>query len=110
MNAYGSTGSVSAVMGCSLRRFNAYLPPMQAYALLTDVSRSEQVEALAQRAVDAFRAVHLLFNNAGVAGGGGPIWNATEADWRWVLGVNLWGVLHGIRVFVPIMLKQDTEG
>jgi NAD(P)-dependent dehydrogenase (short-subunit alcohol dehydrogenase family) len=79
-------------------------------SVLTNVSQSEQVEALAQRAVDAFGAVHLLFNNAGVAGGGGPIWNATEADWRWVLGVNLWGVLHGIRVFVPRMLKQDSEG
>ena len=79
-------------------------------ALRTDVSKSEQVERLAQRTLEAFGAVHLLFNNAGVSGGGGPIWTATEADWRWVLEVNLFGVIHGIRVFVPLMLQQGTEG
>jgi NAD(P)-dependent dehydrogenase (short-subunit alcohol dehydrogenase family) len=79
-------------------------------AVRTDVSKANQVEALAQRALDAFGAVHIVCNNAGVSGGGGPVWTATEADWQWVLGVNLWGVIHGIRVFVPIMLEQDTEG
>ena len=76
--------------------------------VLTDVSKPEQVEALAKEAVKAFGAVHLLFNNAGV-GAGASIWETSLADWEWVIGVNLWGVLHGIRVFVPIMLDQDTD-
>src|SRR3712207_6189042 len=76
----------------------------------TDVSKGAEVEALARQALDAYGAVHVLCNNAGVSAGGGPIWGATEADWQWVLGVNLWGVIHGIRAFVPIMLAQDTEG
>lgn len=79
-------------------------------AVRTDVSRGDQVEALARQALDAFGAVHIVCNNAGVSGGGGPVWTATEADWRWVLGVNLWGVIHGIRVFVPIMLERGEEG
>src|SRR5262249_8706532 len=60
-------------------------------SVLTDVSRAEQVEALARRTLDEFGAVHIVCNNAGVSGGGGPVWTATEADWRWVLGVNLFG-------------------
>jgi NAD(P)-dependent dehydrogenase (short-subunit alcohol dehydrogenase family) len=79
-------------------------------AVPTDVSKSAEVEALARRTLDAFGAVHVLCNNAGVAGGGPTLWETTEADWQWVLGVNLWGVIHGIRVFVPIMLRQDSEG
>ena len=79
-----------------------------AIGVVTDVARSEQVAALAERAFGEFGHVHLLFNNAGV-GGGGYLWESTERDWQWVLGVNLWGVLHGIRVFVPIMLEQDSE-
>jgi NAD(P)-dependent dehydrogenase (short-subunit alcohol dehydrogenase family) len=52
--------------------------------------------------------VHLLCNNAGV-GAGSTVWESTLNDWTWVMGVNLWGVIHGLRTFVPIMLKQDTE-
>jgi NAD(P)-dependent dehydrogenase (short-subunit alcohol dehydrogenase family) len=52
--------------------------------------------------------VHLLFNNAGVAAGGAP-WEATFNDWEWVIGVNLWGVIHGVKVFAPLMIAQDTE-
>jgi NAD(P)-dependent dehydrogenase (short-subunit alcohol dehydrogenase family) len=63
---------------------------------------------LAQNTLDAFGGVHLLFNNAGV-GAGSTIWDSTLEDWQWVMGVNLWGVIYGIRVFVPIMLAQDTE-
>ncbi|MCK4478219.1 SDR family NAD(P)-dependent oxidoreductase [Candidatus Bathyarchaeota archaeon] len=77
-------------------------------AVPTDVSKISDVEALAQRTLEAFGAVHLLFNNAGVVTFG-PIWKSTLADWKWVMGVNLWGVIHGIQIFVPIMLKQDTE-
>jgi NAD(P)-dependent dehydrogenase (short-subunit alcohol dehydrogenase family) len=79
-------------------------------AVPTDVSRAGDVEALARQTVDAFGAVHVLCNNAGVSPVMGASWELTEADWQWVLGVNLWGVLHGIRAFVPIMLKQDSEG
>jgi NAD(P)-dependent dehydrogenase (short-subunit alcohol dehydrogenase family) len=79
-------------------------------AVPTDVSRAADVEALAGKTIDAFGAVHILCNNAGVPPVVAATWKLTEADWQWVLGVNLWGVLHGIRVFVPIMLEQDSEG
>lgn len=78
-------------------------------AVRTDVSRASDIETLAQKTLKAFGAVHLLVNNAGV-GAGGSIWESTLADWEWVMGVNLWGVIHGLRIFVPIMLAQDTEG
>jgi NAD(P)-dependent dehydrogenase (short-subunit alcohol dehydrogenase family) len=74
-----------------------------------DVSKAKDVEALAQKTLDAYGAVHLLFNNAGVDEHG-TIWERTLADWQWLMGVNLWGVIHGVRVFVPIMLEQNTEG
>ena len=76
--------------------------------VVTDVSTPGDVETLAQQALDAYGAVHLLCNNAGV-GAGGTIWESSLVEWEWVMGVNLWGVIHGIRVFVPIMLSQDTE-
>lgn len=69
-----------------------------------DVRKAEQVQAMADAAMQAFGAVHLLFNNAGV-GSGGLIWENTQADWEWVLGVNLWGVIHGVRIFTPLMLE-----
>ena len=74
----------------------------------TDVSKRGDVEDLAARAYDAFGQVHLLFNNAGVAAGGTP-WDATWNDWEWVMGVNLWGVIHGVKIFTPRMLEQGTE-
>ncbi|KPL12674.1 MAG: SDR family NAD(P)-dependent oxidoreductase [Candidatus Hermodarchaeota archaeon] len=77
-------------------------------AVVTDVSKSSDVETLARKTLDAYGAVHLLCNNAGV-GGGTSIWESTLADWEWVMGVNLWGVILGVRTFVPIMLEQDTE-
>ncbi len=75
----------------------------------TDVSKADDIENLARKTLDAFGAVHLLFNNAGITVVGIAVWESTLADWEWVIGVNLWGVIHGIRVFVPIMLEQDTE-
>lgn len=71
----------------------------------TDVSKAEDVEALAKAAFAHFGGVHLLINNAGV-GGGGPVAGSTLADWEWMIGVNLWGVIHGIKSFVPRMIKQ----
>ncbi len=77
-------------------------------AVPTDVSQANDIKALAQKTLDAFGAVDLLCNNAGVATGG-CIWESTVADWQWVMGVNLWSVIHAARVFVPIMLAQETE-
>ncbi len=75
----------------------------------TDVSRADAVQALAERTLDAFGAVHVVCNNAGVFAGG-LSWEAPLSDYEWVLGVNTWGVLHGIRSFVPILLRQDEPG
>jgi len=75
-------------------------------SVLTDVSKADQVEALAARAEEQFGAVHVVCNNAGVAGGGGPSWETALADWEWTLGVNLWGVIHGVRTFLPRMIAQ----
>jgi NAD(P)-dependent dehydrogenase (short-subunit alcohol dehydrogenase family) len=76
-------------------------------AIRTDVSRGHDVERLAEKTLATFGAVHIVCNNAGV-GPGGVVWENTTADWEWVLGVNVWGVIHGVRVFVPIMLRQNT--
>jgi NAD(P)-dependent dehydrogenase (short-subunit alcohol dehydrogenase family) len=76
--------------------------------LKTDVSRAHDVERLAEKTLATFGGAHLLCNNAGVAPGG-AVWENTLPDWEWVLGVNLWGVIHGVRAFLPIMLRQDTE-
>jgi NAD(P)-dependent dehydrogenase (short-subunit alcohol dehydrogenase family) len=81
----------------------------EAIGLRVDVKDAADVDRLAARAFDAFGAVHLLFNNAGVAGGGGYAWEASLKEWQWVLGVNLMGVVHGIRSFVPRMLAQREE-
>jgi len=69
-----------------------------------DVSRAAEVEAMAAATVKRFGVPHLVFNNAGV-GAGGLIWEHTLADWEWVIGVNLMGVAHGVRVFTPLMLE-----
>ncbi len=79
-------------------------------AVRTDVSQPEQVEALARETLDAFGGVHVVCNNAGVAAGGVPTWESSLDDWRWILGVNLMGVVHGVRSFVPIMLERGEEG
>jgi len=73
--------------------------------VVTDVASGASVEALRDRALSAFGAIHLVHNNAGVAAGG-PVWTIPEQDWTWVLGVNLWGVIHGIRAFVPLLVDQ----
>jgi NAD(P)-dependent dehydrogenase (short-subunit alcohol dehydrogenase family) len=75
----------------------------------TDVSRSQDIERLAEKTLATFGAAHVLCNNAGVAPNG-AVWENTVADWEWVLGVNVWGVIHGVRVFTPILLRQGDEG
>lgn len=82
-----------------------------AFGLICDVRKSAEVQALADATMKAYGAVHLVFNNAGV-GSAGLIWENSEADWEWVLGVNLWGVIHGVRIFTRLMLecaKQDPD-
>ncbi len=77
-------------------------------AVPTDVSRREEVDALRDEALRSYGAVHLLCNNAGVGGPHDPLWTVEEGDWAWVLGVNLWGVVHGVRSFVPVLLEQPA--
>ncbi len=73
-----------------------------------DVSRADQVEALGAATFKRFGAPHFVFNNAGV-GAGGLIWEHTLKDWEWVVGVNLMGVAHGVRVFTPMMLEAAKK-
>jgi NAD(P)-dependent dehydrogenase (short-subunit alcohol dehydrogenase family) len=83
----------------------------QVMARLVDVSNAAQMQALANDVQQQFGAPHFVFNNAGVASGG-LLWENTEADWQWVLGVNVWGVIHGVRLFTPMMLeaaKKDSS-
>jgi NAD(P)-dependent dehydrogenase (short-subunit alcohol dehydrogenase family) len=77
----------------------------EALGVVTDVADVASVRALRDRALDRFGAVHLVHNNAGI-GLGGPIWEVSEEDWRWILGVNLWGVIHGVATFVPLLVEQ----
>ncbi len=78
---------------------------VDALGVATDVTDPAQMDALARAALDAHGAVHVFCNNAGV-GGGGLSWEAPLSTWEWVLGVNLWGVIHGVRTFMPILLEQ----
>lgn len=78
-------------------------------SVVVDVSDGESVEALAAETIHEFGAVHVVHLNAGVAAGG-PLWTLSEKDWAWVLGVNLWGVIHGIRSFVPRMIAGGEPG
>ncbi|ADL50229.1 SDR family NAD(P)-dependent oxidoreductase [Clostridium cellulovorans] len=73
-----------------------------------DVSKENDIRVLAEKTLEAFGEVCLLFNNAGVATGT-LLWENTTADWQWVLGVNLWGLINSTKTFVPIMLKQNKE-
>ena len=83
---------------------------MKALPYQVDVSDAAQVEAMCEAAYKEFGAVHLLFNNAGVAPNGKPTWAQTLDTWKWMIDVNLYGVIHGIRSFVPRMLAGGEEG
>ena len=76
----------------------------------TDVAKAEDVEALAEAAYQRFGAVHILCNNAGVGGSPGAMWELSLHDWRWVIDVDLWSVVHGVRSFVPRMIASGEEG
>lgn len=79
-----------------------------AIGVQTDVSKAEAVQALAEQARAEFGSIDVACNNAGVFTGG-YLWEESLADYKWLLDVNVWGVIHGIRTFIPIMLEQDTE-
>ena len=86
----------------------------EVHAVQTDVSKQEQVDALAHETLRRYGAVHVLCNNAGIGAmpgdaAGGSSWASSLDDWRWIIGVNLMGVVHGIRSFLPVMIEQDTE-
>ena len=77
-------------------------------ARLVDVSNEGHMQALANDVQQTFGAPNFVFNNAGV-GAGGLVWENTVADWEWLLGVNLWGVVHGVRLFTPMMLEAASK-
>ena len=77
-------------------------------AVKVDVSSATEMEQLATKVMQQFGAPHFVFNNAGVAAGG-LIWESSLADWQWLLGVNMMGVIHGMRLFTPIMLEAAKK-
>jgi len=108
--ADGANVAIADVDETGLAETARLLPPgCESIQVRCDVSKDSDVESLAQRAYERFGAAHAIFNNAGV-GAAGPVWTSTLDDWKWVLGVNLMGVVHGIRAFVPRMLAAKAEG
>ncbi len=81
----------------------------QVMARQVDVGNAEAMDALAQEVLATVGAPHFVFNNAGVGGSGGLLWEQSVKDWEWVLNVNLWGVIHGVRVFTPMMLQAAAQ-
>jgi len=79
---------------------------VKSFSMRVDVSKAAEVDAFAQRCLDELGAIHLVCNNAGVALSG-PVWETSEAEWEWILGVNLRGVVHGVRAFAPRLIAQD---
>lgn len=77
-----------------------------AIGVRTDVSKAAEVDALAGRVLKDLGGVHVVCNNAGISPLG-AVWENTLADWQWMLGVNLWGVIHGVRTFAPLLIAQD---
>jgi NAD(P)-dependent dehydrogenase (short-subunit alcohol dehydrogenase family) len=80
----------------------------QVHTVIADVSDAVQVQRIADETTKRFGAVNIVCNNAGVAAGGFT-WELSLEDWEWVVGVNLWGVIHGVRTFVPMMIEQGDE-
>jgi NAD(P)-dependent dehydrogenase (short-subunit alcohol dehydrogenase family) len=78
----------------------------RAITLKVDVSQAEQVNGFRDQALTRLGGLHVVCNNAGVSPLG-PVWENSVADWQWILGVNLWGVIHGVRAFVPHLIAQD---
>jgi len=78
-------------------------------AIIADVSKAKDVELLSQKTYKQFNEVNLLFNNAGVSPDRTLLWEHTLNDWNWILSVNLWGIIHGIKFFIPKILEQNTK-
>ncbi len=79
-------------------------------ALRADVASAADVDAAAKRARDAYGTIRVICNNAGVGGGTGPTWELSEADWKWSIDVNLWGVIHGMRALLPQLVASGEDG
>jgi NAD(P)-dependent dehydrogenase (short-subunit alcohol dehydrogenase family) len=112
LSAEGARLVLADVEGRALERAVSELERSGARAIgvVTDVSSRESVDALAERTFSEFGACHLLFNNAGVGAPSVNVWETTVNDWKWVHGVNVMGVVHGIQAFVPRMLAGGEEG
>lgn len=82
-------------------------PDSKIVSMRVDVSRADEVNRFAERAATELNGVHVVCNNAGVAVSG-PVWETSEAEWQWILGVNLLGVVHGVRAFAPRLIAQDV--
>jgi NAD(P)-dependent dehydrogenase (short-subunit alcohol dehydrogenase family) len=83
---------------------------IEAIGVVTDVTKYESVEALAEKSFKHFGAVHVVFNNAGVGASETPhVWEAPLTEWQWCFNVNLWGVIHGIKAFMPRLVEQNVE-
>lgn len=108
--AQGARVAVADVDEKGLAETTRMLPPgCESIQARCDVSKAADVESLARSTYERFGAAHVIFNNAGVAVAG-PVWSAPLDEWKWVLDVNLMGVVHGIHAFVPRMLEAKTEG
>jgi len=88
----------------------AELGDVPVLTIQTDVSVGDEVAAAAARARETFGVVHVICNNAGIGGGGGPMWKIEERDWKRTLDVNLWGVIHGIRHLLPALIESGEPG
>ena len=87
------------------RALDAAVDELGVTGVVTDVTKPEDMQRLADAAVDAFGGVNVFCNNAGV-GGGGLTWEMPLSTWQWVIDVDLWGVIHGVRTFVPLLMQQ----
>lgn len=92
--------------GLEKTRAQLDFPGIKSISMRTDVSKATEVEAFAEKCARELGAIHVVCNNAGVSVSG-PVWETSEAEWQWILGVNLLGVVHGVRAFAPRLIAQD---
>lgn len=109
--AFASEGMAVALAdvdeaGLTLTRDQVDALGAKALSMRVDVSKGEELDALARRCVTELGGIHLVCNNAGVSVSGAA-WENSEAEWQWLLGVNLWGVVNGVRAFAPRLIEQD---
>ena len=104
--AFAAEGMRLALADVDEAGLKATLEGCSGFCMKVDVSKAAEVDAFAERTARELGGIHLVCNNAGVALSG-PVWENSEAEWQWILGVNLWGVIHGVRAFAPRLLAQD---